>query len=169
MGTYIYTMRKRKQVFTLSNGDRAEANLFDYAYKPSYSFFASRRRELQEKRLNAAAERAFETYDDGFVIVGGLEDGVEGLQGSVVYDQVRSATWADCNEFPGRALGYIEVRNKRCFLVGSLPWYTHTTPNDREYRSIIKDGKAATEGRFISDHVPIIVGETVNDNGERIV
>ena len=169
MGTYIYTMRKRKQVFTLPNGDRAEANLFDYAYKPSYSFFTPARRARIEASMNAAAERAFETYDDGFVIVGGLEDGVEGLQGAVVYDNVRSATWADCNEFPGRALGYIDVRNKRCFLVDSLPWYTHTTPNDREYRSIIKDGKATTEGRFISDHVPIIPGETVDEQGQRIV
>ena len=168
MGTYIYTMRKRKQTFLLPSGERAEANLYSYAYKPFRGFFGDNRHARREASLEAAGERAFGTYEGGYVIVGDLEKGVDRLDGTTVYDQVKRATHADCNEFPGRALGFIEVRNKRCYLVTERPWYRFDNQPYREYREVIKDGKVITEGRFTDNHTPIIRGETVNDKGERI-
>ncbi len=168
MGTYCYTMRKRQVNFTLPSGERVKGNLFDYSYKPSYSFMPSAEYTRFVNGKEAAAERAYETYEGGYVVCGDLDNGIASLEGAVVYTDVKSCRWLDSGPFPGTAVGYITVRGKRAYLVRSLPWYKHRGTEDREFRSTIKDGKAVTEGRFTDDHTPIILGETVNERGERI-
>lgn len=169
MGAYIYTFRK-KQVNVLDlDGRQVKANLFDYAYKPGYSFMPSRRLELLAARMESAAQRAYESYDgQGLVVVGDLDDGQAGLRGANVYRAVRSYMWNDCAEFPGTPYGYIELyKGNRLSIVTSLGW-EQWRGTDRESRDIIRDGKFCQEVRCVDDHYPIYPGLTVDDRGNRL-
>lgn len=165
MGIYVYTMRKATRRLVLPNGEKVDARYYSYAYKPYYCFIPPKEAKRFEASMNSRAEKAFEDYDNGYVIVG---DAGESLEGCYVYRAVRHCTWSDCNEFPGEAVGIIKMKGRLPHVVTKGDWYGFDTPDDREYRTVIKDGKFATEGRFISDKYPIIPGETVDNQGNRI-
>lgn len=165
MGVYVYTMRKATKKLTLPTGQKVDARFYSYAYKPNYSFSEPR----EHKRFVGSMERraldAFDSYDNGYVIVG---DQGESLDGAYVYRGVRHATWADCNEFPGEAVGIVTIKGNRAFMFQTTEWAPFQGIPDREYRLVVKDGKIVSEGRFTSDKLPIIVGETVDEQGNRL-
>lgn len=148
MGTYLYTLRKKK--VTLWTSDlvtmtAAKANLYSYAYKPSYCFMPSTRYSRMAAQYERAAEAAFEDYDGGYVIDGSAEDGLDGCP---VYIKVRSGSYLDCNDFPGEIVGFVEYRKGRYYLVKHGKWTTAKRCSDDtefRYRSVIKDGKCSYE------------------------
>lgn len=166
MGTYIYTMRKATRKLILPDGRKVDARFYSYAYKPYWSLASE---PADHRRLVASMERragdAFDDYDNGYVIVG---DQGESIDGAYVYRSVQQSTWADCNEFPGEAVGIIKQVGQRAFLFKTTEWYRYDHPNDREYRMVVKDGKIVQEARFISDKTPIIPGVTVDEKGQRL-
>jgi hypothetical protein len=149
MGTYIYTMRKAKQSL-LVDGEPVKANLFDYAYKCGWNW--ERANSSLVARLEAAGERAFEEYDGGYVIVGDREKGIASLHGCVVYRNVKGPFWVDTGTFPGDVVGFVQVKDGRCRLVTATDWWTPCSPNDRDFRQVVKDGKSVQEVRV---HCPL--------------
>lgn len=148
MGTYCYTMRKRQQGFNLPSGHRAFGRLFSYAYKPSYAFCLAGEHNRRVAALDSAAERAFDTYDGGYVIMGDLEDGVDGLVGAVVYEEVTRCCYYDSSDrFPGKAVGLLELRGRKLHLVTETKWETRGDTS-REFREVVRDGEHKHEARF---------------------
>ena len=156
MGTYLYTLRKKKVTLWTSdcghNWVATKANLYSYAYKPSYSFLLSARYNRMAAQYEKAADAAFADYNGGFVINGTAEDGLDGCP---VYIKVRSGSYLDCCNFPGEIVGFVEVRGGRNYLVTRSKWTTARRCGDDtkfRFRNVIKDGKCTHESEELDEH-----------------
>jgi hypothetical protein len=134
MGIYVYTMRKKTRKI-----DGVPANFYSFAYKPSWAGFCAKTYP-NERRQDAAAERAFSEYKGGPVILG--DSDTKDLTGYPVYRKVKAARWTDCYDFPGELIGFIKQEGRKLTLAAEHRFRAEY-PKDRTFVEYIKDGRIA--------------------------
>jgi len=148
MGTYVYNMRKRRRKLRFADGI-VEANQYDYSYKEWWSApFDSpteRRREFIRSNCQRTADRAWSETDHAAVVLGDFSDG------DPVYSDVTSPVWVDCNDFPGRLIGFIRRVRSRLDVVGASKWEPCTRGDAPIWRRYVVMGGVRVEETIARD------------------
>ena len=124
MGIYVYTLRKQTAAVAFADGV-VDANLYAYAYKDwlsdSWDPAVERRRNFIRANATRTGDRAWRETPHAAAVVGDkFEDGVE------VYVDLRAPEWVDCNNFPGRVVGWLRLVGRRWTVVDATPWSAWT-------------------------------------------
>lgn len=125
MGVYIYTLRSKTVALGVLGLSKVRANLLSYAYRHT-SYWkgdpGERSYTFMTENAERNAEKAFATYQGGYVIMGDLDDGLLKLEGCPVYHDLKEAVYVDTVKLKANHVGWVGVQGKSLYLAKVTPW-----------------------------------------------
>jgi hypothetical protein len=155
MGIYIYSLRAKTVALVVPSGEKVRANLYSYAYRYTSMWkgdYGYNSHQLTVENTKRNADNAFAAPRSGFVIMGDMEQGLEGCS---VYTDVTASTYYDTDKFPGTLIGWVRKEGKRLTVADRTEWSKGTKALRGEVwvpirtRSILIDGKYKYESEDI--------------------
>ena len=125
MGSYNYTFKKASRNIT-DEGVKTIVQHLSYAYKLSNAWFPEARYVTYCALRDSQAERSFEDYDGGYIVIADVkdEDGkISNLEGQKVYKNLQKSYWIDCNELEMEYVGYLVKKGRSYELVHAVEQY----------------------------------------------
>lgn len=163
MGVYIYTLRSKTVSLGVLGMGKVRANLLSYAYRytsywkgdpgeKSYTFMT----ENAERN----AEKAFASYQGGYVIMGDLDDGLLKLEGHSVYTDLKEAVYVDTVKLKANHVGWVGVQGKSLYLSKQTPW--------RQVTVIQGPILGPQRQRLVMDDLGQVTQETIRDGSDTV-
>lgn len=165
MGVYIYTLRSKTVALGVLGLGTVRANLLSFAYRYT-SYWPGDRGykgyKFMTENAERNAERAFEAYQGGYVIMGDLDDGLLKLEGHAVYTDLKEAVYVDTVKLKANHVGWVGVQGKSLYLSKQTPWRNVTVlsgdiPGPQRQRLVMDDlGRVTQEvQREGSDYIEV--------------
>ena len=125
MGSYNYTFKKASRNIT-DEGVKTIVQHLSYAYKLSNAWFPEARYVTYCALRDSQAERSFEDYDGGYIVIADVkdEDGkISNLEGQKVYKNLQKSYWIDNDDHGMEYVGYLVKKGRSYELVHAVTNY----------------------------------------------
>jgi hypothetical protein len=163
MGVYIYTLRSKTVSLGVLGLGKVRANLLSYAYKYT-SYWPGERGyksyKFMTENAERNAERAFEAYQGGYVIMGDLDDGLLKLEGHSVYTNLQEAVYVDTVKLKANHVGWVGVQGKSLYLSKQTPW--------RNVTVLSGDTPGPQRQRLVMDNLGVVTQEVIREGSDYI-